>query len=65
MTSVSGEISAGVINAGLGVVRGLKDAWQDSDDKRRMKKAIDEIVFDKNFMLHLQKLFLLRLCAVL
>ena len=49
MTSVSGEISAGVINAGLGIVRGLKDSWQDSDDKRRMKKAIDEIVFDKKF----------------
>ena len=48
-SAVSGEISAGIMNAGLGVVRGLKDAWQDSDDKRRMKEAIDEIVFDKKF----------------
>lgn len=32
-SAVSGEISAGIMNAGLYVVRDFSDSWQDSNDK--------------------------------
>jgi len=48
--AISGEISAGIMNAGLGAVRGIKDAWTDSSDKAKLRSFAKEKLLDSDFV---------------
>ncbi len=47
-SAVSGEISAGIMNMGLSAVRGIKDAWKDAGDRKKIKALMDQIILEED-----------------
>lgn len=46
--AILGEISAGIMNMGLGAIRGIKDSWTDAGDRKKIKDLMDKILLEED-----------------